>query len=484
MEVTARLPVYRTYIRDFEISDSDRQYIERTIRVARERTPAGKVSPEAFTFLRRVLLLDPPYYAEEHKGRMLAFVMRWQQFAGPVMAKGLEDTAYYRYNALISMNEVGGDPLRVMPPMDLSGFHEFNVLRQQRWAGGLSATSTHDAKRGEDARARINVLSEIPREWEEQFDRWSRLNEPLKKKVGGSVAPGLNEEFLIYQTLLGTYPNDESELNDYPARLRDFFIKAAREAKQRTSWLCPDADYEQALDAFTSGLLTAGSQFQESFLPFQRKVAFLGAVNGLSQVLLKMACPGVPNFYQGTELWSFSMVDPDNRRPVDYRRRAELLDWLRSRESEDRTILAADLAREPQKDAAKLYVVWKALGFRRDHFALFSEGDYIPVAAVGEHSDCVVAFARRRGGEWALAVAPRWITQLDCAPPDLSSCNWGDTALQLPPGAPENWTNVFTGVTGKASAMSEILRDFPVALLEGRSVGGDESGRAIPQIGG
>jgi len=227
------------------------------------------------------------------------------------------------------------------------------------------------------------------------------------------------------------------------------------------------ADYEHALDAFASGLLATGGRFQDSFLPFQRKVAFYGALNGLSQVLLKIACPGVPDFYQGAELWNFSMVDPDNRRPVDYRHRGELLDWLRSRESEGRAALAAELAREPQQEAAKMYVVWKALGFRRDHATLFSEGEYIPVAAGGAHPDCVVAFARRRAGEWALAVAPRWITRLHCTPPNLNSCNWGDTALQLPSGAPQKWTNIFTGVTGHVPSISEILRDFPVALLEG-----------------
>ena len=468
VEVTACLPVYRTYIRDLHVEDGDRDYIERTIRVARERTPPDRASDEAFAFLRRLLLLEPAYYAEEHKPHMLSFIMRWQQFTGPVMAKGLEDTASYRYNALISLNDVGSDPLRIRPPVDLAGFHEFNRLRLERWRGGLNATSTHDTKRGEDARARINVLSELPHEWDEQFQCWTRINEPLRRKLGHAAVPSANEEFLIYQTLLGTWPHDDGDLEDYPDRVRQFLNKAAREAKLHTSWIRPDEAYEQALDGFVAALLEPGSEFLDRFLPFQRKLAFYGAVNGLAQVLLKIASPGVPDFYQGCELWNFSMVDPDNRRPVDYRRRIELLDQQQNRAPEDLAGMVAELARDPRQDAAKLYVVWKSLRFRRDHAALFEEGEYIPFAASGAHPECVVAFARRRGDEWALAVAPRWLTRLGCTPPRLDSWRWEDTALEPPAGAPAVWSNVFTGAEVGGLSLSAILHGFPVALLEGR----------------
>jgi (1->4)-alpha-D-glucan 1-alpha-D-glucosylmutase len=398
---------------------------------------------------------------------MLHFVMRWQQFTGPVMAKGLEDTASYRYHALLSINEVGGDPLRVKPPMDLAGFHEFNRERARRWRGGLSATSTHDTKRGEDARARLNVLSELPREWEERFDCWSRTNDPLKKQVGGRTVPGANEEFLIYQTLLGTWPAEETELAGYPDRLCLFLEKASREAKLQSNWIRPDVEYEKALQDFTVSLLDPGGKFLEQFLPFQKKVAFYGALNGLGQSLLKAAAPGVPDYYQGSELWNFSLVDPDNRRPVDYRKRRDLLDRLKVRESEDRAALAAELAREPWSDAAKLWLIWKALGFRGSRAALFAEGEYLPLEASGAHAECVLALARRHGDEWAVAVAARWWSRLGCTPPAFNSCDWKDTAIILPEGAPTAWRNALTGAAVERFAMAEVLRDFPVALLEG-----------------
>lgn len=468
VEITACLPVYRTYVRDFHVSQEDRGHIERTVRVARERTPEDLIGSEAFAFLRRVLLLEPRHYTEEELPQWLEFVMRWQQFTGPVMAKGLEDTASYRYNNLISVNEVGSDPLRLDPPTDLPGFHQFNLYRQRHWPRTMNATSTHDTKRGEDARARLNVLSEIPAEWEERMECWTTLNEPFRRRAGGGLVPGPNEEFLIYQTLLATWPIDESEVADYPERLRQFVVKAAREAKTRTSWIRANTEYEEALCAFVSDILAEGGKFLEDFLPFQQRIAFYGAVNGLAQALLKIAAPGVPDFYQGSELWNLSMVDPDNRRPVDYTRRAELLDWLNNREAEGVKKLVADLVRDLQQDATKLYTVRKALLFRRRHAALFTEGDYLPVAATGAGAENVVAFARRREDEWALVVAPRWVTQLGCKPPEWKTCEWGNTALSPLEGAPAAWTNVYTGAVVRSLRLSGILRDFPVALLEGR----------------
>ncbi len=297
---------------------------------------------------------------------------------------------------------------------------------------------------------------------------WTTLNEPFRRRAGGGLVPGPNEEFLIYQTLLATWPIDESEVADYPERLRQFVVKAAREAKTRTSWIRANTEYEEALCAFVSDILAEGGKFLEDFLPFQQRIAFYGAVNGLAQALLKIAAPGVPDFYQGSELWNLSMVDPDNRRPVDYTRRAELLDWLNNREAEGVKKLVADLVRDLQQDATKLYTVRKALLFRRRHAALFTEGDYLPVAATGAGAENVVAFARRREDEWALVVAPRWVTQLGCKPPEWKTCEWGNTALSPLEGAPAAWTNVYTGAVVRSLRLSGILRDFPVALLEGR----------------
>ncbi len=468
VEVTACLPVYRTYVRDFNVSPEDRERIERTVRVARERTPEDLITPEAFAFLRRVLLLEPRHYTRDELPRWLAFVMRWQQFTGPVMAKGLEDTASYRYNNLLSVNEVGSDPLRLDPPTDLAGFHEFNLYRQRHWPHTMNATSTHDTKRGEDARARLNVLSELPAEWEDCLERWTNLNEPFRRRAGGGLVPGPNDEFLIYQTLLATWPIHEADMPEYPERLRQFVVKAVREAKTRTSWIRSNIEYEEALCGFIADILSEEAKFLEDFLPFQRRIAFYGAINGLAQVLLKIASPGVPDFYQGSELWNLSMVDPDNRRPVDYTRRMELLDWLNDREAEGVKKLVAELMRDPLQDAIKLYVVRKALLFRRRHPELFSEGEYVPLAATGAGADNVIAFARRQDTKWVLAVAPRWVTQLGCQPPDWKTCEWRNTALERPEGAPAAWTNVLTGAVVRSLRLSGILRDFPVALLEGR----------------
>jgi (1->4)-alpha-D-glucan 1-alpha-D-glucosylmutase len=465
IEVTSWLPVYRTYIRDFEIPESDRAYIESTIEMARQRTPEERVSPAAFDFLRRVLLLEPAYYAEEFKESWLRFVMRWQQFTGPVMAKGLEDTASYVHNRLISQNEVGGDPLRQEPPVDLAGFHAFNQARLRFWPHGLNATSTHDTKRGEDARARINVLSEIPGEWENALNCWMRTNERHKKPVKNVVAPSTGDEILIYQMLLGTWPQDDAERSSYPERFHQFLTKAAREAKVHTSWISPNQDYENALIEFLDAIIHPDSAFLREFLPFQEKIAFFGAINGLAQVLLKICSPGAPDFYQGSELWNFSMVDPDNRRPVNYRKRIDLLDSLKRREAGSRVDLARELAANPLQDAAKLYVTSTCLEFRRTHRELFAEGEYLPVEASGTRSDHLCAFARRLGDQWAIAVAPRWLSQLACRPPALASCEWEETALNKPPEAAGAWHNVLTGQEVRDWRIAELLRDFPVALL-------------------
>src|SRR5712692_3369592 len=314
-EVTAWLRVYRTYIRDENLSEEDRREISAAVACARER--AGTTMDERlFTFLERVLLVDPPSYLDSEREHWLAFVMRWQQFTGRVMAKGIEDTAFYNYNRLISLNEVGGDPGR----RDFDGLHEFhdrNRRQQQRWPHTLNATSTHDTKRSEDARARINVLSEIPQVWTRQVRRWSKMNARFRR----ADIPNPNEELLLYQTLVGMWPLNDEELPMVRDRLRQFLEKAAREAKTFTSWIAPNIAYEEALLAFGESVLSH-PDFCEDFQRFQKRIVFYGALNGISQAALKICAPGVPDFYQGTELWDFSLVDPDNRRPVDYERRS------------------------------------------------------------------------------------------------------------------------------------------------------------------
>jgi (1->4)-alpha-D-glucan 1-alpha-D-glucosylmutase len=449
IEVTACLPVYRTYLHSFEISDSDRGYVERTVALARSRTGPDRISDAAFEFIRSVLLLEPPYYLEERKKDWLDFVMRWQQFTGPVMAKGLEDTATYRYNALLSTNEVGGDPLRERPPFDLEEFHEFNSGRLEDMPDTLNATATHDTKRGEDSRARLNVLTEIPEEWERRLTRWMEWNASQKLAVNGVLAPTASEEILIYQTLLAVWPCEIE-------RVKEFLIKALREAKQNSSWIAPRESYEQAVQEFVSRIVADEERFLPDFRELLSVVARHGAQNGLGQVVLKIAAPGVPDFYQGTELWQFSLVDPDNRRPVDYKRRSAMLDELRRRESEDRIALVRELAADPQRDEMKLLVTYRSLAFRRSHRELFARGEYIPLSARGACAAHVIAFARRLEDEWAVAVAPRWMSQVG---------EWGDTEIVPPANAPAEWSDCLTGLTPRSWRLADLLAEFPVALL-------------------
>ncbi len=456
VEVTACLPVYRTYIHSSEISPRDRGYIERTLELARRRTSPESVSDAAFDFLRSVLLLDPPYYLQDRRADWLQFVMRWQQFTGPVMAKGLEDTATYRHHSLLSLNEVGGDPLRQRPPHSLEEFHEFNRRRLEEWPDTMNATATHDTKRGEDMRARLNVLSELPEQWEAHLDRWVSWNAEKKSTVNGALAPSSSEEILIYQTLLGAWPNNPEEEAGFPARVREFLCKALREAKQSSSWLAPHEEYEHAVQDFVDRILTPDSPFIADFHDFQRTLAAHGARNGLGQLLLKIASPGVPDFYQGGELWQFSLVDPDNRRPVDYPRRVALLEGLHRRELEDRIALIRELAANPERDEMKLFVTYKALDFRRAHRELFARGEYLPLPVRGARAAHVCAFARHWSGHWAVAVAPRWTARL---------ADWEDTEIVLPGGAPSEWQDALTSLIPASWRLDALLREFPVALL-------------------
>jgi (1->4)-alpha-D-glucan 1-alpha-D-glucosylmutase len=477
VEVTACLPVYRTYIRGCVADERDRRHIERTLELARRRTAGKGVSRAAFDFLSRVLLVEPPVYAEQERGEWLRFVMRWQQFTGPVMAKGLEDTAFYAHHSLISRNEVGGDPLREGPPYSLADFHGILKDQNEHWPYAMNTTSTHDTKRSEDVRARINVLSELPREWKERLSRWSRWNREKRTDVGGREVPTRAEEVLLYQTLLGAWPLEEEEREGFLERLKAFLIKAAREAKDHTGWLRPNRAHEDALICFAESILapSESNRFLKDFPRFAERIAFHGALNSLSQVLIKITAPGVPDIYQGTELWDFSLVDPDNRRPVDYRKRIALLEQVRKRETENRRGLLKEMMAGWKDGRIKLYITDKALDFRRAEADVFLGGEYLPLQAEGARRENVVVFGRCHGDTWALTVAPRWTTQLTLAgTAPFGERTWLDTAVRLPEGAPDSWRDVLSGerVTNQVSGdgrpelrVSEVLRRFPVALL-------------------
>ncbi len=468
--VTACLSVYRTYISDMSVSSIDREYVEQAVARARERRFAP-THRGALDFARRVLTLDfPPNLPQEGRDAWLEFVMRWQQFTGPIMAKGFEDTALYNYSPLISLNAVGGEP--GAESFTVGDFHRRNADRQRLWPHGLTATSTHDAKRGEDVTARITVLSEIPGEWRTHLNRWRRWNRASRKAASGQDVPNTDLEMLIYQTMLGAWPFDEGELAGFGDRLKEYVVKAAREAKFITSWLSPDEEAERALTAFVDALLedSARNLFLGDFTGFQRRVAFYGALNSLSQVVLKTTTPGVPDFYQGAELWDFSLVDPDNRRPVDFERRIALLDGLERACPEPAEGLLPELMDSWRDGRIKLYVAYRALQARNALRAVFENGEYIPFQAQGGREQNICAFARRNGDAWAIAAVPRYTTRLvNEGRFPIGGRVWRNDTLKLPQNAPSRWRNAFSGemisVADGSLPLAEVFASFPVALL-------------------
>lgn len=476
VETTACLPIYRTYIRNTSVGDQDRNYITKALAMARRRTTDAEIGNPAFEFLRRVLLLDAPGDDLGLRESYLPFIMHWQQFSGPAMAKGLEDTAGYAHNSLISRNEVGSDPLRNQPPLDVFGFHHFLQRRAKLWPHAMNATTTHDTKRSEDARARLHVLSEIPAQWQKSLLRWRHQNQSLKSTVKGLSVPAPEEEVLLYQTLLGSWPLDPSEHEHFPSRVSEFLLKAAREAKTYTAWVLPDEQHEKALLRFAQEVLSPNAHtFRNDFLRLQRKLAWHGMLNSLSQVLIKITAPGVPDFYQGSELWDFSMVDPDNRRLVDYQHRIQMLEEIRRDHSASPRHFFSSLLKKWQDGRIKLYLSDRALDFRRANATLYQQGEYIPLQAFGPAEASVCAFARRHENQWAITAVPRLSTRLASTGRwPVGEKVWMDTSLEIPPDAPNIWHCILTGETISAQSgehgprllpLSSIFLSFPCALL-------------------
>jgi (1->4)-alpha-D-glucan 1-alpha-D-glucosylmutase len=473
--VVACFPVYRTYIRD-DVAAEDRRYIEWAVAVARRR--GTTVEADVFEFVRRVLLREiAAEDTDPRRAPLRDFVMRFQQFTAPVAAKGMEDTAFYRYNRLVSLNEVGGNPRCF--GLSLSAFHHASLDRARYWSHTLLATSTHDNKRAEDVRTRIDAISEFPDEWWARLQRWRRINRRRKRQVEGAAAPSANDEYLLYQALVGTWPLDkvsEETLGPYRARIEAYMLKAAREAKVHTSWTTPKEQYESALRSFIAEILSRPERnpFIADFMPFAARVARIGMFSSLSQVALKIASPGVPDFYQGNELWDDSLVDPDNRRPVDYARRREMLQALKQRFACDpgrQTEEARRLVERMEDGAIKLYVTWRGLALRRERRALFTHGEYLPIETRGEHADRVCAFARTDGEQTAIVAAPRLIGRLavDSGAP-LGVAAWGDTAVAVPKRLAGCYRNIYTQEEIRLDEdvplpVARLLNVFPVALL-------------------
>lgn len=479
-EVIACFPVYRTYVSPGAVSpgEKDVQYIRMAVRKAKKKTPA--LNPAVYDFLQDVLLLQAyPAEDSESQTKLRDFLMRFQQLTGPIMAKGVEDTAFYVYNRLLSLNEVGGDPQYF--GCSVEDFHLRNVQAARRWPYSFLAASTHDTKRSEDVRMRLNVLSEIPDEWQSMIREWSVMNDKYKVDTGNSAEPCRNTEYAIYQILLGVWPDQGSGSLDLPSfceRVWTVVLKSVREAKVYTSWIRPDLIYEGAVKAFTDSLLTRPETdpFIKSFKIFHSRISFYGKLNSLSAMLLRLCSPGVVDVYQGDELWNYTLVDPDNRRPVDFERRRNLKNGLA--EAAMQGILGEASAADP--DQLKLFVLSRLLCFRRDNKEIFVGGQYLPALCKGEKERHIISFVRMQAGKIVFAAAARFFTELTT--PQAGYCSssriWQETRIILPEGIryPSFFKDVFTEETvtvhrssdGSYLMAKDVFRHAFIGLLSGQ----------------
>lgn len=458
-EVIACFPVYRTYlVPGRETDEIDRRVITRAVNAAIRRNPA--IERSIFDFLRGILLMEfPPNIDEAARREHEQFVLKLQQCTGPVMAKGLEDTSFYIFNRLVALNEVGGEPQRF--GAEPKAFHEAAEHRRASHPHSMLATSTHDTKRSEDVRARIAAISELPEDWRKHLQRWRTANRKHKREVDGAVAPDANEEYLLYQTLLGSWPLEGLDAEgEYVGRIQDYMTKAIKEAKVNTSWIQPNDEWDEAVRTFAARILdpAKNNRFLKQFEPFAARIAGLGAINSLTQVVLKCTVPGVPDFYQGNELWDFSLVDPDNRRPVDYERRRRMLESLHG------GVDVRGLLENWEDGHIKMFVTLRLLDLRRQYPELFRQGDYTPVESAGSHTASCVAFRRQWNGRKLIVIAPRLSARVGFPPTGRA---WADTTVQWPEAG--EWREVFTGEVFRFDQgmvpVAELLRSFPFAVV-------------------
>ena len=451
-------PVYRTYLTSAGPTAHDRALISATIERARADWFAADEG--IFDFLRDTLTMDliKPGRPPHGKPRVRRFALKVQQFTGPLMAKSFEDTAFYRYHRLLALNEVGGDPSA--KALSIDAFHQMMLTRGKEWPHGMTSTATHDTKRGEDARARLIALTEIPGEWTSAVARWKVLNAPHLVVEGNMRAPSATAEYMLYQALLGAWRPGEHD-NSFIERIQAYALKAAREGKEETSWLNPYQTYEAGLTAFIAGILdrAVSAEFLDSFETFGRRIALLGALNSLSQITLKATMPGVPDFYQGTEFWDLSLVDPDNRRPVDFAARTAALISLREPDWQDLT---------HNWTSGQLKLAWTRhlLKMRTELAEIFTYGDYQPLEVNGPHRDHIIAFARRRGRSAAICVVAKSFapfTESGRAWPRAEAFN---AALDVRGYSVEG----FAEADATELRLSDLFRHLPAAVLRARFV--------------
>lgn len=478
-EVIACFPVYRTYVppQGWDVDEVDYGRVMTAVRWAKLRNPAMDWS--TLDFIASVLLLQFPPADEPDREDFRDFVLRFQQITGPVTAKGIEDTAFYRYYPLAALNEVGGE--LHSEAYTAEDFHRRMQHRAADWPHGLSATATHDTKRGEDLRARLLVLSEIAEPWLATVRKWRELNRPHLHALHDARVPTPNEEYLLYQTLVGTWPGkfeNDAQRDAYSERITSYMQKALREAKLNTSWANPSEDHETAVLDFTRKLLSgeASAEFLPQLTTFVERIANAGYINGLTQVILKATVPGVPDFYQGCELWDFNLVDPDNRRPVDYDLRRQGLADIQTRFRRDPAELLQSLVEVWPDARIKLLVTWRLLQLRAAMVRLFEHGDYLPLTTSGGRAEHLLAFARRCEDQWSVVIVPLQVEGL-LRPAEqegaMPRVEWNDTIIELPPDSPLQWRcaltqNAFTAIADSGAAFlpaCDVLSPLPMAVL-------------------
>ncbi len=464
-ETIACFPVYRTYLEPGKpVSEEDRAVIERAVAAAKRRNPA--IEESVFNFLLDLLLFRfPENLDEEQRAAHAEFVLKFQQFTGPIMAKGLEDTVFYIYNRLAALNEVGAEPQ--LFGLSVETFHQRNLRRQHDWPASLLTTSTHDSKRSEDVRARMLAISEIPQLWGRSLQKWRTANRRFKRQIDEAEAPDAGEEYLLYQTLLGTWPIDldgapvPSVEQGFITRIQRYMAKALKEAKLNTSWIQPNENWDEAMQEFVARILEAGprNKFLPTFLPVAAEIARLGAINSLAQTAIKLTAPGVPDIYQGTEIWNDSLVDPDNRRPIDYGRRREMLTQIEK-------VSANELMQCWPDGRIKMRLTQRLLHLRRENPELFREGNYESLNFGGAFADCAIGFARRHGDRAIIVIVPRLSSRVGFPP--LGE-RWQDTHVLLSShltGLREVFCDRELRAENSQLRLAEAMSQLPFAVFE------------------